>query len=107
MYERSFSAGGGFLRLAWSAFRKRGLLEKSGRPLVWLRSCRSVISCHDFGSFGRRSPIVSFRASLPLLTSESATAPLNALAVLAMRMRLLTPMGRPFSKSATPAVCIF
>jgi hypothetical protein len=42
-----------------------------------------------------------------LLTSESATAPLNALAVLAMRMRLLTPMGRPFSKSATPAVCIF
>ena len=45
---------------------------------------------------------MSFRESAPLLTSESATAPLNALAVLAMRMRSLTPMGRPVLKIGNP-----
>ena len=42
-----------------------------------------MILCQDFGKPGRRSPIVSFSESTPLLTSESDTAPLKAFEVLA------------------------
>src|SRR5918995_5839979 len=78
MYVRSSSGGGAF------PIPKRGFLAYSGRPLEWLRSCRRVISRHAFGCFGSTSPIVSLRESAPLLTRESAAAPLNALDVLAM-----------------------
>lgn len=45
------------------------------------------------GRSGRRSAIVSPSESAPFWTSESATAPENAFAVLAIRMRSL-PRGR-------------
>src|SRR5918995_5092376 len=68
MYERSFSGGGAF------PIPKRGSLAYSGRPLEWLRSCRSVISRHPFGCFGSTSPIVSLRERAPLLTGERSGA---------------------------------
>ena len=55
-----------------------------------------------FGRSERSFPMVSFRESAPLLTKESATAPLKALEVLAMRMRLPARMGRPHSMLRTP-----
>src|SRR5919112_2256397 len=94
MYVSSFSGGGAFLRLAKTAFLKPLLLEKSGIPLVWLSSCPRVTFDQRSGRLGRRSPMVSFRESLPLLTRERATPPLKALAALAMRMRSPARMVR-------------
>jgi hypothetical protein len=69
IYERSFSGGGAL------PIPKPGFRVYSGRPLEWLRSCRSVISRHAFGCFGSSSPIVSFRESAPLLTRERVQRP--------------------------------
>jgi hypothetical protein len=54
-----------------------------------------VIPCHDFGCFGRRSPIVSFGERSPSLTSESVTAPLKALAVLAIYAQAIVDADGP------------
>ena len=93
------------MRLASSASRKSGSSEKSGIPLVWLSSCLRVTSDQSSGNSGKRSPIVSWSDNLPSLTSESATAPLKALAALAMRMRSSTLMGSPLFMLRTPKVC--
>ena len=49
--------------------------------------------------------MVSFKESAPLLTKESATAPLKALATLAMRMRSSILKGSPLFMLRTPKVC--
>src|SRR5215208_3689482 len=85
--------------------------KRSGKPLVWLRSCLRVTSAQasggGFGNFERSSPMVSFKESAPLLTKESATAPLKALATLAMRMWSLARRGRLPLRLRTPKEWIF
>ena len=72
---------------------------------MWLSSCLRVTSHQAFGNSGKRSPIVSLSDNSPSLTSESATAPLKALAALAMRMRSSILIGLPVRTLATPKVC--
>ena len=50
---------------------------------------------------------MSFRESFLSLTSESATAPPKALAVLAMRIRSLARMGSPLFRLRTPKAWTF
>ena len=53
---------------------------------MWLSIWRTVTAAHAVGRSGRRWPIVSSRPSLPSSTRCSATAPLKAFAMLAIRM---------------------
>jgi hypothetical protein len=69
-----------------TAFWNASFWVKSGSPLVCARSWRSVTECQATGWLGRRWPIVSSSESFPASTRDSATAPLNALATLAIRM---------------------
>ena len=81
--------------LAWSAARYSGSSVKVGSPLVWLSNCLKVTARQSSrGSPGKYSPIVSFRERVPLLTSESATAPLKALEVLAMAHAVVCAKGQ-------------
>ena len=105
--SRAASRGGGaFVRLATNASRKSWSSVKSGKPLVWLRSCLRVISAQAAGGGSgnslRSSPMVSFKESAPLLTKESATAPLKALAMLAYAHVVVDPHGQPALYVADP-----
>src|SRR5436309_2984458 len=84
--SRSFRGGSGTVGFARTAAWNLRLLEKSGRPLVWARRSRSFTFDQAAGRPGNRPPIVSSRDNTPLLTSDSAVAPLKALAMLAMRI---------------------
>ena len=79
------------------------LSTRSGRPLVWFSASRSVTAPHAAGSRPSSWPIVSPSDSLPSATSDSATAPLNALAVLATRIRSVARTGRRVPSRRTPA----
>jgi hypothetical protein len=86
MKSISFSGAGATVgeerTVFWTAF----FLMKSGIPLVWLRSWRTVTELHAEGRPGSRSASVSSRERRPFWTSASALAPENALAMLAIRM---------------------
>ena len=89
---------------ASSASRNAALPLKSGTPLVCWSSWARVTSAHAVGCSGSTLPTVSSSASLPSATSESAAAPLNALATLAMRIASPAAKGVSVAVSATPAV---
>lgn len=65
-----------------------------GLRLVWWSASATVTSLHASGSQGRCVRIMSLSASFPSSTSDSAAAPLNALATLAIRIWSLAPSDR-------------
>src|SRR5262245_13781407 len=103
MYDRSWTGGGATRSDASSAFLNASSSVKSGIPLVWLSSWRSVMFAHSCGRSGRHFPTVSSRLSTRRATRESAVAPLNALATLANRMWAWTRRRAPVRRLATPA----
>ncbi len=89
----SCSGGCGVSSAAPTASANAGLLLKSGMPLVCWSSCANVTLAHVADCWGRISPTVESRVSLPSATADIAAAPLNALATLASRMASVSPNG--------------
>jgi hypothetical protein len=102
--KRSRNAGGGVACGCARTYTLKALLSlKSGRPLVWFSACESLTERHALGSFGSHFPIVSDSESQCRSTSDSATAPENALAALAIRMNQRGSIAEPDRMLLTPA----
>src|SRR3984957_14549366 len=102
-YE-SKSRGGGALSSDLSrASLNASVWLKSGMPLVWFKSSRSVTFDHARGRPGTHFLTVSPRHRAPSAATASATAPLNAFATLASRMESAGCSGALVARSAVPA----
>jgi len=82
MYERSWAGGGATSSDATTACWNSGFWLKSGIPLLCWSSWATVTSAHAAGWSGSLAPTVSSSERLPSPTSDSAAAPLYALATL-------------------------